>query len=264
VKRTLNALILGDTIGISGCRAIFTGLQSIKKKYKADLTIINGENAAEGFGLTPEIMQQLFSAGAQVITSGNHIWQKKEILPYLDSEKFLLRPANYPSGVVGKGICIIEVKGQQIAVINLHGRVRLGNYDCPFKKSIEIIRGLKKEIKIIIIDFHAEEPEEKEALALYLDGKISALVGTHTHVQTADERILPGGTAYQTDIGMTGPSMSVIGFDPVTAVQRSLSQMPLKMVVSENKAIIEGALIKIDAESGRAVDINRVYEISAV
>ncbi len=264
MARSLKALILGDIVGRSGCRAVFIGLQKHVKKYSADVVVINAENAVEGFGITPEVAGQIFSAGANVITTGNHIWQQGEVLSYLDTEDRILRPANYPSGVHGHGTCIVEVKGRKIGVINLQGRTRMWTIDCPFKKGRELVRKMRQETKIIFVDFHAEATDEKEALGCYLDGEVTAIVGTHTHIQTADERILPGGTAYITDLGMTGPSDSVIGFDPRISVQRSLTQMPLRNEVSDNPATIQGIVLEVDQENGRALSVERVREESLV
>jgi len=259
---TIKTLILGDVIGAPGCRALFVGLKNLINKKQVDLVIANGENASGGRGIAPSDMEALFKSGVQVITSGNHIWQKKEIIPYLESEDRLLRPENYPKGVPGKGTCVIQVKGASVAVCNLEGRVHLSNIRCPFKVGEDTVRLLKGESRIIIIDFHAEFPQEKEALAWYLDGKISALVGTHSHVQTADERILPKGTAYITDIGMTGPVETCIGMSIETAIKRSLTQMPLKMEVEERQAEINGVLLTIDAETGYSKAIERIKEKS--
>lgn len=259
---TLNALILGDIVGQPGCRALFVGLKPLVKRYSADLVVVNGENAADGFGMTPQITEQLFADGVHVITSGNHVWQRREIYPVLNENDHVLRPANYPHCKIGRGFTSLQVKGTAVAVVNLQGRVRMSDIDCPFTVGREIIRKLRDANRIIIVDFHAEEPEEKEALAYYLDGTVSAVVGTHTHVQTADERILAGGTAYITDIGMIGPQGSVIGVDPETAVRRSMTQMPLKMPVVENPAVINGVFLKIDGESGKTLSIERVHEVS--
>lgn len=254
----ITVLMLGDVFGQPGCRALFAGLKSLKKEHHADLVVVNGENAADGFGITPEIAGQFFSLGADVITSGNHIWQKREILPFLDSEERILRPANYPPGVAGHGVHLLEVKGIPVAVMNLQGRVRMGDLDCPFRTAAEQIRKLKGKTGIILIDFHAEAVEEKEALAVYLDGQITSLTGTHTHVQTADERIYPGGTAYITDVGMTGPAESVIGAAIDMSLRRSASQMPLRMEVADSHSSIQGVKIEIDTESGKALSINRI------
>jgi metallophosphoesterase (TIGR00282 family) len=256
----IKALVLGDVIGKPGTRALFYHLKKIIKKTDADLVIANGENAFEGSGLTPELVHEFFKSGVDVITSGNHIWRKKEIYPVLDSEDRLLRPENYPKKVPGKGFCTVQVKDSPVSVLNLEGKLNNARLPCPFQTGRERIKKLAKISPLIIVDFHAEMPQEKEALALYLDGEISALVGTHTHVQTADERILPGGTAYMTDIGMTGPADSVIGVDPEVAIKRLISQMPLKMEVVEKPAVMMGVLITIDVRSGKATTIERFKE----
>ena len=253
----IKVLVLGDVIGKPGSRAVFYNLKNVIKKTNADLVIANGENAYQGSGLVPELVRKFFNSGIHVITSGNHIWRKKEIYPLLDSEDRLLRPENYPKTVPGKGFCTINVKDIPVSVLNLEGKLNNARLPCPFQTAKQRIKKLKNMSPIIIVDFHAEIPQEKEALAIYLDGEISALVGTHTHVQTADERILPGGTAYMTDIGMTGPMESVIGVDPEVAIKRLVSQMPLKMEVVERPAVMMGVLITIDVQSGKATAIKR-------
>jgi metallophosphoesterase (TIGR00282 family) len=256
----LCALILGDVVGTPGSRALFFGLKKLIKETRADLVIVNGENAASGFGMMPEDVQTLFTSGADVITSGNHIWQRKEILDLLDSEERLLRPANYPSGVPGHGFCIIEKKKQKIAVLNLLGRSRMGfNGLCPFHTGKKLLQQLHGKADAFILDFHAEDPMEKEALACYLDGQLSLLFGTHTHIQTADERILPGGTGYITDIGMVGPSDSVIGSNPQQSIQRSISQLPLKMEVLDNEALVCG--ISVVIQDGKTTRIDRIRQV---
>ncbi len=258
----LRVLVLGDIVGQPGCRALFAGLRPLIRKYDADLLVVNGENAADGFGITPQIAEQLFAGGAGVITTGNHVWQNRDILPFLNSNERILRPANYPHCKYGRGSVVVEVKGRKVAVANLQGRMHMTEIDCPFSVGRELARRLRDAAKTIVVDFHAEAPEEKEALAFHLDGMVSAVVGTHTHVQTADERILRGGTAYITDIGMTGPRSSVIGVDPETAMRRSMTQMPLKLPVADNPAVINGVLLEIDPDSGRALAIRRVREQS--
>lgn len=264
MNATLTALLLGDVIGQPGSRALFIGLQKLVRTYGADLVVVNGENAAAGFGITPEDVKQLFSIGVNVITTGNHVWQKKEIYPLLDSEDRLLRPANYPSGVPGHGSCVIQVRDREVAVVNLQGRLRMTNLQCPFLVGRDMVRKLRKRTPLIFVDFHAEATEEKEALGQYLDGEITALVGTHTHTQTGDERILSKGTGYITDIGMIGPADSVIGIKKSIAVQRSLTQIPIKMEVAETTAVIQGVVIEADTKSGRTVSIRRVSEMSIV
>lgn len=258
----MSALVLGDIVGQPGCRALFIGLKPLVKRYNADLVIVNGENAADGLGITPQIADQLLSDGVHVITSGNHVWQKREILPVLDRNERILRPANYPHCKVGRGFTVVEIKGTNVAVVNLQGRVRMSDIDCPFTVGKDIVRKLRDTNKIIIVDFHAEVPEEKEALAYWLDGMVTAVVGTHTHVQTADERLLPAGTAYITDLGMIGPQMSVIGVEPDVAIRRSQTQMPLKMPIADSPAEIHGVALKIDSETGKAISIERISEQS--
>ena len=257
--KEFTALFLGDVVGQPGCRALFIGLKDLIKKYRADVVVVNGENAADGFGITPEIANTFFSLGVNVITSGNHIWQQREILPLMETRNDILRPANYPSKVPGKGHTVISCRGIPVGVINLQGREHLPSINCPFQTAKDILRKIKGEAKVVLVDFHAEAVEEKEALALYLDGQVSAVLGTHTHIQTADERILPKGTAYITDAGMTGPSGSVIGSESQLAIQRSLTQMPLKMEISDNLPVISGVAVRIDPETGRAVSIERIH-----
>ena len=264
MSRTITILFLGDVIGQSGARAVFSTLKGLSKEVRADAVFINGENAAEGFGLTPETAALLFESGAAVITSGNHIWQRKELLPLLDSEPRLLRPANYPGGAPGHGTCTVEVRGSQVCVINLQGRRRMPDTDCPFRKGRELVRVARKDTPLIVVDFHAEATDEKEAMGAYLDGEVSAVVGTHTHVMTNDARILPKGTAYITDLGSCGPSESVIGFSPEISIRRALTQLPLRNEVSTNPSVLSGAVFTVDAESGRAVSISAVRRAAAV
>jgi hypothetical protein len=269
VAQTLKALILGDVVGQPGCRALFVGLPELIRRLGADLVIANGENAADGFGLTPDIAERMLKSGVHVITSGNHIWQKKEIYPVLQTNDVLLRPENYPvipgeGAIPGKGHCIVTVRDIPVLVINLEGRVNLSPLRDPLHVGKALLKQFRSRVKAVIVDFHAEAVEEKEALGLYLDGEVSAVIGTHTHVQTADERILSGGTAYITDIGMTGPIDSVIGMKRETAIARSLTQMPLKMEVQNSTGEIQGVLIEIDAASGKAIRIERVRQLSTV
>ncbi len=260
----IRALMLGDVVGQPGCRALFVGLSRLVKNTASDIVIVNGENAADGFGMTPDIAERFHKSGVHVITSGNHIWQKREIFPTLQTDDKLLRPENYPQGVPGKGYCLTAARDVPVLVINLEGRVNLSPLRCPFAVGKSLVKQFRSKAKVILVDFHAESVEEKEALALYLDGEVSAVIGTHTHVQTADERILPRGTGYITDIGMIGPSGSVIGMKKETAIARNLSQMPLKLEVQDSPAEIMGVLLEIDAATGKTVSIVRVREESAV
>ncbi len=251
--KIITTLLLGDVYGESGCRAVFLKLRDLVDKTRADYVVANGENANEGFGLSVANMNLLFSSGVNVITSGNHIWQSEEIIPYLDSEKNLLRPANYSSMVPGHGFTVTK----EIGVVNLIGRQMLVPAEDPFKVATDMVRRIRQQTKTIFVDFHAESTEEKEALAYYLDGTVTAVVGTHTHVQTADERILDGGTAYITDIGMSGPEDSVIGGDAAVSVRRQKTQMPIKAQPSKNPGYLSGVIVKSDASTGKAVSIER-------
>jgi metallophosphoesterase (TIGR00282 family) len=236
---------------------------------EADLVVANGENAADGFGLTPDIAERMQKSGVQVITSGNHIWQKKEIFPVLQSNDTLLRPENYPvlsgaSAIPGKGHCIVSVRDEPVLVINLEGRVNLSPLRDPLQVGKALLKQFRSKVRAVIVDFHAESVDEKEALGLYLDGEVSAVIGTHTHVQTADERILSHGTGYISDIGMTGPADSVIGMKKETAIARSLTQMPLKMEVANTTGEIQGVLVEIDLATGKTVRMERVRQLSTV
>ncbi len=264
MSETINALILGDVYGQPGFRAVYIGLKNLVKEKKADFVIVNGENAVDGFGINPQIAGQIFSVGTDVITTGNHVWQHKEIYPLLESDEPILRPANYPAGAPGKGYAVIEKRGVRIGVINLQGRLSMAPIDCPFQVSMNLIKKLKSKTDIIIVDFHAESSEEKEALALYLDGRVSLVVGTHTHVQTADERILDKGTGYLTDLGMCGPGLSVIGSNADISVRRFLTQLPLKIEVADTPAVISGIVATIDIKNGKTVKIERFQKESIV
>jgi 2',3'-cyclic-nucleotide 2'-phosphodiesterase len=264
VKSTVNVLMLGDIVGQSGIRALFVGLQNLVRKTDADLVIVNGENAAAGFGLTPEIVTSLFAMGISVITSGNHIWQKREIYEVLNTNPRVLRPANYPAGAPGAGHVVFQKDGITWAVLNLQGRDDMSPINDPFRTASDILRKIRAENPVTLIDFHAESTEEKEALALYLDGEVAAIVGTHTHIQTADERVLPKGTAYISDLGMTGPEGSVIGVKSAIAIRRSLTQMPIKMETAEEASSIHGVLVTIDLATRKALSITRIAEQSPV
>jgi metallophosphoesterase (TIGR00282 family) len=247
-------------VGPPGTRARFVGLASLAKQTRADLVVANGENAAEGLGLTPEIAGSLFKSGVDVITSGNHIWQRKEIIPLLETDGRILRPENYPQGVPGKGHLLLNRRESPVAIINLQGLQHLPSIRCPFTIGGELVRRLRSRTKVILVDFHAESLEEKEALALHLDGQVSAVIGTHTHVQTADERVLPGGCAYLGDTGMTGPREGVIGMKREVSIRRSLTQIPIKMEVDASEPLIMGALVEIDATGGKALSIQRIRQ----
>jgi hypothetical protein len=258
VGNTYTVLMLGDVCGQPGMRALFIGLGQLIKEHRADFVVVNGENAANGFGLNESEKTQLFSLGVNVITSGNHIWQQDEIYDSLKNDNRLLRPLNYPSGTIGHGSTIIENNGVKVGVINLQGRLSLPQTDCPFRAAEDEIKKMNGKCDIILIDMHAENHEEKKALAMYLDGKVSAVVGTHTHVQTADEMILEKGTAFITDLGLCGPSDSVIGSDPEISIKKQLTQMPIRTQIHTTAPVINGVVIEIDKKSSKAISISRI------
>ncbi|MEN2995107.1 MAG: TIGR00282 family metallophosphoesterase [Thermodesulfovibrio sp.] len=258
-NHTVNILFIGDIVGKPGRNIVKVLLPKLVEKYEVDLVIANGENAAGGFGITEKVAQELFSYGIDIITTGNHVWDKKEAISYIAKESRILRPINYPEGVPGAGSTIVKTKKNNlVAVLNVSGRVFMNLLDCPFKVTKREIERIKKETDIIFIDFHAEATSEKIAFALYFDGKVSAVVGTHTHVQTADERILPKGTAYITDVGMTGPENSVIGFRETEVIEKFLTQMPKKFDVPSTPSILSAVYVEIDSSMGLARKIERI------
>ncbi len=254
----MKILAVGDIVGNSGVKELQKQLPTIKEKHHIDFTIVNGENSAEGMGITEKNFQDILKAGTDIITMGNHTWGKKDIFKFIDHPQ-IIRPANYPEGVVGKGYQITQKNGKRIAVINLIGRVDLNVLsENPFLKAKTIVEKIKNETDIIIIDFHAEATAEKIAMGYYLDGKITALFGTHTHVQTADETILPKGTAYITDIGMTGPKYSVIGMDINASIKRFETTLPERYKVAEGETKFNGIIIEVDDNTNKAIKIERI------
>jgi hypothetical protein len=252
-------LFIGDIVGKAGRKALLTLVEGLIETERIDFTIANGENAAGGIGITPVISREILEKGVDAITSGNHIWAKKEIMQFLDVEQRILRPANYPDGAPGKGSGVFRTrKGEKIGVLNLEGRVFMKSLDCPFTTAEKELMELKKEADCAIVDFHAEATSEKMALGWFLDGKASAVLGTHTHVQTSDERILPGGTAYITDVGMTGPIGSVIGIKRQVAIERFLTQMPRKFDVASTEIELQGVILEINPRNGRSESIRRL------
>jgi 2',3'-cyclic-nucleotide 2'-phosphodiesterase len=255
----MNILFIGDIFASPGRIIVAKHLQEIIAAEKIQLAIANAENSAGGFGITPQIAQDLFSLGLDVLTSGNHIWDKKEIFEYLPRTPRLLRPANYPADLPGSGVLSTTTRnGIRAAIINLQGRVYLPHIDDPFRKADEILSSLEPAVKIRFVDFHAELTSEKMAMGWYLDGRVSAVIGTHTHVPTADERILPGGTAYQTDVGMTGPYDSVIGSEKKLAIRRFLTGMPIRLDNAKSGAELHAVIVTVDPETGRATAIRRL------
>jgi 2',3'-cyclic-nucleotide 2'-phosphodiesterase len=255
----MNVLLIGDIIGKPGRQLLEMFLPSLIQEYELELIIANAENAAHGFGVTPETGDQLFRTGVNILTSGNHIWDKKEVFEYIAKENRLLRPANYPPNVPGKGFIITETKsGHKAGVINLQGRVFMGPSDDPFAAGMNLVEKIRRETPVIFVDMHGEASSEKQAMGWYLDGKVTAVFGTHTHVPTADQRVLPGGTAYVTDVGMTGPYDSVIGIDKDQIIQRFLDQMPTRFEVAKENPIFQGILVRLDPSSGHALNIERI------
>lgn len=251
--------MIGDIVGSPGRRAVEAIVAQLNEEYKLDLVIANGENAAGGSGITPRIARELFSFGIDIITSGDHIWKKREIIEIIDSESRLLRPANYPPKAPGKGQVVVKSRGGvDIGVINLLGRVFMSPIDCPFEVARARVSELRKKASIIIVDIHAEATSEKLAMGWYLDGLVSAVLGSHTHVQTADERVLPNGTAYITDLGMTGPFDSILGRRVEQILERFITGMPTRFEMADHDIRLQGVILDIDPKSGRANSIERI------
>jgi metallophosphoesterase (TIGR00282 family) len=246
-------LAIGDIVGKPGRQAVGRLLPDLRQQYGLDMVIANGENAAGGIGLTPETARELLDAGVDVLTSGNHIWAQKEIFPYLDGQMPILRPLNYPPGVPGRGHLVVG----EVAVVNIMGRTFIGNLDCPFQAMDKLLAEIKQ--RVIIVDFHAEATSEKVAMGRYLDGRVSAVLGTHTHVGTIDSQILSGGTAYVTDIGMTGPIDSIIGDEAEAVLKRFLTGIHHRLSVGKGKAALNAVMVAIDPSTGKAESIERIY-----
>ncbi|TKB90872.1 MAG: TIGR00282 family metallophosphoesterase [Nitrospira sp.] len=255
----MKVLFIGDIFGEPGRRALARAVPRLVAQRQIDIVIGNGENAAGGFGITPELAEELFDLGLSVITTGNHAWDKKEVLDYFPREPRLLRPANYPSGVPGNGSVVVEsAGGEQLGVLQLMGRAYMPTLDCPFQVAKKELAALKKRTAAVIVDMHAEATSEKMAMGHYLDGEVVAVVGTHTHVQTADDQILPKGTAYLTDIGMTGPLHSVIGVKKELAIEKFLTGMPRRFEVASGPSVFCAVLLELDARLGKALSIERI------
>ena len=254
----MRVMILGDVMGRPARRAVRDLVPSLIAKEEIDLVVANAENAAGGMGVDIKSAKELLSAGVQVLTSGNHIWKKKEIYSFLDDQESLIRPANFPAGAPGKGWCLWQHNGLRALVINLQGRVFMPNHvDDPFRCVDEILRQHAAQSQVVIVDMHAEATSEKYAMGWYLDGRASVVFGTHTHVQTADERILPAGTAYITDVGMCGPFDSVIGMEKETVIRGFITQLPRQFEVAQDNVVLQGAIVDID-DNGRAREIRRL------
>ena len=255
----MKILCIGDLVGQNGCKFLREKLPDIKKEYNIDIVIANGENSAQGNGILPHSAQYLFDSGVDVITGGNHSFRRREIYDMLDENPFLLRPANYPSSAPGRGIAYID-KGRYItAVISLLGLVYMNSLDCPFRTADKLINEAKENgAKIIIIDFHAEATAEKKALAFYTDSRISALFGTHTHTPTADEQILPGGAGFITDVGMTGPFLSVLGVNPEKSIEFMKSKLPVRFEYANSPCHMDTCIFEIDEASGKCISVKRL------
>jgi hypothetical protein len=260
----IKILFLGDVVGRPGRRLVGDLLPSLVGRHSVDLTIANGENAAGGLGLTVKAAEELFESGVDLLTSGNHIYRHREICDYLDRSRRVIRPANYPDPSPGRGaVCLETAGGVPVGVINAMGRTFMTPLDCPFRTvDREVSRLREAGARIILVDFHAEATSEKRAMGWHLDGRVGAVVGTHTHVQTADETILPGGTAYLTDLGMTGPHQSVIGMKAEAVLAGFLSGRPQRFEVAKKGLRLEGALISFEPLSGRAINIERIQEVT--
>ena len=252
-------LFVGDIVGKPGRELVRRGLAAIVARHQIDLVIANSENAAAGFGLTPDLADDLFAYGVHVQTGGNHTWDKKEIVPYFGEQSRLLRPANFPAGTAGRGRVVVRAtNGVPVGVVNAMGRVFMTAIDDPFRVVVDEIEAVRKEAKVVLVDFHAEATSEKVAMGWHLDGKVTAVVGTHTHVQTADDRVLPKGTAYLTDVGMTGPHDSIIGVEVEPALNRFLTALPQKFETATGNPRLNAVLVEADEKTGRATDIERL------
>ena len=255
----MNILFIGDIVGDPGRKAVKDHLPEINRRYKPAVIIANGENSAGGFGITPRIADELFGMGIDLITTGNHVWDKKEVMEFIKTEERLLRPANFPPGVPGAGSALFTAGGVKVGVLNLMGRIFMLPIDCPFRKARDEAERLKAQgAALIIIDLHAEATSEKIALARYLDGSVTAVIGSHTHVQTADEKVLANGTAYISDAGMTGPHDSVIGVTAELAINRFLTQMPTRFDTAKGVGTLEGVVVSADPATGKATAIERI------
>jgi hypothetical protein len=255
----INILFIGDIVGQPGMNVVQLWLPSLQKKFRADAIIVNGENLSDGKGCTEKEAKQLFDLGVNSITGGNHTWDKHQSQDYLKKEPRVIRPLNYPKGTIGNGYYIFDTTKGKVAVLNLQGRAYMSPIDCPFRSAEWIIPKLKQETKVIVVDFHAEATAEKLALVNFIEGKVSAVIGTHTHVQTSDERIFPNGTGYITDCGMTGPYDSVIGMKTDAAINRFLYQTPQKYQTATDNVHLCGVFLKIDSETGKTQEIERIF-----
>ena len=251
-------LFVGDVVGRPGRQIFQRVTPQLRKEKQIDLVIVNGENSAGGKGFTRSSLDDLYHGGADIVTSGNHVWDKKEVLDFIDQEPYLIRPANYPQGTPGKGYCIYPAQRKSIAFINLAGRAFMPPMDCPFQVAEDVLREVQREARLIFVDIHAETTSEKLAMGYYLDGRVNAVVGTHTHVQTADEHLLPKGTAVISDLGMTGPQDSILGVKPERILEKFLTCRPVRFDVADGPCVYCGVIIETDDVTDRTVSIERV------
>ncbi|WP_257351469.1 TIGR00282 family metallophosphoesterase [Pseudalkalibacillus decolorationis] len=254
----MRILFIGDVVGAPGRKMVETYLPKLRSKYQPTLTIVNGENASHGKGINEKITRNLKQWGAQAITMGNHTWDNKEIFDFIDDVPQMVRPANFPENTPGQGYTLIKVNDVEFGIVNMQGRTFMPPLDCPFRKADEIITQLKKRTPYIFVDFHAEATSEKQAMGWYLDGRVSAVIGTHTHVQTADERILPDGTAFLSDVGMTGPYDGILGMSKEAVLKKFLTSLPVRFEVEKGREQLSGVVIDLERNTGHATKISRI------
>lgn len=255
----MHLLFIGDVVGSPGRDMVKEYLPKLKEKYRPNITIINGENAAGGKGITEKIYRQFLESGAQAVTLGNHAWDNREIFEFIETAKYLVRPANFPKGAPGKGLVFLKINELEVAIINLQGRTFMNPIDCPFQKADELVEQARARTPFIFVDFHAEVTSEKQAMGWYLDGRVSAVVGTHTHVQTADSRILPGGTGYLTDVGMTGPYDGILGVEKEAVLKRFLTGLPVRFEVpTTGRTQLSAVLLELDRKTGYTKKLEQI------
>ena len=254
----MKIMLTGDVVGRPGRRAFQKYTPKLRQERQIDVVVVNGENSAGGKGITRKSLDELYHGGADIVTSGNHVWDKKDVLEFIDREPFLVRPANYPEGAPGKGSCIYPFRSKNIGVMNLSGRTFMPVLDCPFQKAEELLRELTPVCDVLILDFHAEATSEKMAMGWYLDGRVNCIVGTHTHIQTADERILPGGTAYITDLGMVGSWNSVLGVCTDIVLDKFTKALPVRFDLANGPNVYSAVILEIDDMSNKTTAIERV------
>lgn len=255
----MKLLFIGDVVGSPGRDMIKDYVPKLKEKYRPHVIIINGENAASGKGITEKIYRQFLEVGAQAITLGNHAWDNREIFEFIDNAKYLVRPANFPEGTPGKGLVFVKINDLEVAIINLQGRTFMNPIDCPFKKADQLIEKARARTPFIFVDFHAEVTSEKQAMGWYLDGRVSAVVGTHTHVQTADQRILPGGTGYVTDVGMTGPYDGILGVEKEAVLKKFLTNLPVRFEIPNyGRTQLSAVMLELDRKTGLTNNIETI------